>query len=387
MDRPEHQRTFLDYRNNLRKVDTQESRSASGPEVSSPSQPQTPFAIRQAHNQSNGHAQSPPLGFTDLKPSQSVHTVNSRSSSISSYRQPTVGTLETSSPSQRPQTATDTTVATPSVYSQQSSSEPVYGPRHLLIITCGTAKPDLQQHIQTSVNRHDIGAVILLGADEEALKKSKMDCYTVAGKLEKNLSVSTTTIKSTEDPDALRRSLASLQNKNIRGVLVYPADSIAEEDILDLDEGDMNRAWRISVLTLQTIARHTLPLLTRTQAETNSISHSSESRTSFFAVERRSSQDSAPTFHSTVHDTLLQSIARSPAALGVKIGYSQNVLPPLPSRPVQRDVPSSSPAVAIPIPGMNGSGQGTARHEEVEQNLSESPTKLWASWAMQEGAF
>ena len=371
-----------DFRSNLKKVDLSQPRSPTAPVVADFAQ--QPLAFR-PYQASNGQSVT-----QSLKPSASVA---SRSSSVYSTRQSQYDSLESSPTIQRsptiPRSHADTTTSqpavapsakAPSIYSQRSVSDAVHGPKHLLVISAGGLVTDLQQYIHTSVIRHDIGSVILLGSDEEAIKRSKMDCYTVAGKLEKNLSVSTSIVKGTNDIDSLAQSLQSLQNRNIHGVLCFLGPSISEDDILDLDQGDMTSAWRSSILTLQTIAKHTVPLLARNQAQNNNMRTYLGSP--FFATQQEQDTNAVPSFHSTAQNVLLQSIARSPIANGVRLGSADEILPPPPPPSVARSS-SPQPSVSTPnidIPHANG-GARTTERVDVPANMSESPTKLWALYA------
>jgi len=365
-----------DFRSNLKKVDLSQQRSPNAPTVSDFAQ--QPLAFR-PYQASNGQSTT-----QSLKPSASVA---SRSSSVYSTRQSLHDPLESSPSAQRSHIATTTapsvvapSIRAPSIYSQRSVSDVVHGPKHLLVISAGGLITDLQQYIHTSVLRHDIGSVILLGSDEEAIKRSKMDCYTVAGKLEKNLSVSTSIVKGANDIDSLAQSLQSLQNRNIHGVLCFLGPSVPEDDILELDEGDMTSAWRSSILTLQTIAKHTVPLLSRNQAQNNGMRTYLGSP--FFATQQEKDTDAVPTFHSMMQTTLLQSISRSPIANGVRLGSASEILPPPPPPSVARSSspqPSESTA-GIDIPHASGGARATER-DDAPANMSESPTKLWALYA------
>lgn len=378
-----------DYRGNLRKVDLSQQRSPTAPSVSSFDQ--QPLAFR-PYADSNGQSTTSPVG---LKPSVSAA---SKSSSIySTALQSQLDASETSVGAQRlngNSTTTQTSLAAPSIrapslkapsiYSQRSVGDTSYGPKNLLVISAGGPFTDLQQYIHSSVQRHDIGSIILLGPDEEGIKRSKMDCYTVAGKLEKNLSVATSVVKGTNDTDSLAQSLQSLQNRNIHGVLVYLGPNVPEDDILGLDEADMTSAWRTSILTLQTIAKYTIPLLARQQQQQQA---QNPRRTylgmPFFATTQEKDTNAAPTFHATVQGTLLQSIARSPMANGVRIGSAQEILPPPPPPPPPAVAVTHSPrpsvSAGIDIPQPNGAR--AARDDDLPENLSESPTKLWALYA------
>ena len=88
MNAPEPQKTYLDYRNSLRKVDLQQRRSISGQSSQSTS-PTLSFAFRHAPSASTSANPSAPAApaapGVSLKPSPSVH---SHSSSISPTQQP-----------------------------------------------------------------------------------------------------------------------------------------------------------------------------------------------------------------------------------------------------------------------------------------------------------
>jgi len=379
-----------DYRGNLKKVDLSQQRSPTAPSVSTfDQQPLAfrPFPFSAPNDQSTGS----PIG---LKPSASAA---SRSSSIySTAVQSQLDASETSPSAQRSNgdsTTAQTSVAAPSIrapslkapsiYSQRSVNDTSYGPKNLLVISAGGPFTNLQQYIHTSVQRHDIGSIILLGSDEEGIKRSKMDCYTVAGKLEKNLSVATSIVKGVNDNDSLAQSLQSLANRNVHGVLVYLGPSVPEDDILNLDVPDMTSAWRTSILTLQTIAKYTIPLLARQQQAQAQAQNARRTYASmpFFATSQHEETLGAPTFHATAQSALLQSISRSPLANGVRIGSAQEILPPPPSPAPVAVSPSPRPSVSAGIDIPQPNGGRAAADEDSPANMSESPTKLWALYA------
>lgn len=138
-----------------------------------------------------------------------------------------------------------------------------------------------------------------------------------------------------------------------------------------------------NILTLHTLARITVPLL------------------------RRASSHSAPFFYldsllplspldSITQSALLDSISRTSLTQGLKVGYAKEELVPEP-------VEEEPKGIDIPLRNSNGNGNGHRNSNsnngngndfhgnngsaafapvEDESPLPESPTKLWASWAM-----
>ncbi|KAK8201393.1 hypothetical protein M8818_005861 [Zalaria obscura] len=123
----------------------------------------------------------------------------------------------------------------------------------------------------------------------------------------------------------------------------------------------------------------------------------SSSQPPFFLLDSETSIAALSSLPGSTQEALLRSIARSPLARGVTVGYAQEVLPPLtpvrhPSRPgsvaISRHARGSFSNLAVDTSAgaLNGAGGSFTEEEgEVEdaESGAESPTKLWNLWAMQ----
>lgn len=116
------------------------------------------------------------------------------------------------------------------------------------------------------------------------------------------------------------------------------------------------------MLTLHILARATVPLLRR----------ASTISPPFFYLD---SSLELSELDEVAQGALLEAIARS--SQGLNVGYAKEELVPAPP-PVQedrgRDIPNGN--------GYQGGVYGNGGDEYEEESLPESPTKLWASWAM-----
>lgn len=267
--------------------------------------------------------------------------------------------------------------------------------------------------------------IILLGPKEELLKQTRMDCFSVAGKLSRNVSVQTHPFSTT---DQLSVALRTLDLSGLIGVVYFcPANgpSLRDRDVLALEEGEMEAAltvrpiflypsyeanWFIiqsSVLFLHALARQAMPLLQRqhdlSNAQANGTSHTTPTSPRngnhappFFVVENPSREHNFGYFTSDTQHALLQAIARSPSVRGVEVGYAADMLTPPPPPPPKAAARPTTPQahkpgqngdvkrkavgpIDIPQPTNGQAGQG-AWSPNAE---GESPTKLWSFWAAQ----
>ena len=255
------------------------------------------------------------------------------------------------------------------------------GRRALLLLLPATAPSKLQEYLHSIVSVYGMEEVILVGKDEDVLKKTKMDCYTVAGKTERNVSVRTHVITSSQDTAELANTIEQLASGTLFGVLLCQQSSTIMHtgDILDMDTDDISRDWLSTMIPLHATARQTIPLLSR--AITNT---STPSQRPFFLIDPRPEATNVNPFHTAIQSSLLESIIRSPAATGVTIGYAHDILPP-PRKPVEK----AALPLAIDIPvrqangtGLGGIGQGALTPGALTPGSGESPTKLWNLWAM-----
>lgn len=225
----------------------------------------------------------------------------------------------------------------------------------------------MQQYLHTAIDLHNIQSISILGREEAVLKQTKMDAYTVAGKMQRNIQVQTIMLESVEDGESISRALNWLGEGNVTGVLFCVEKQSSdlhspERDILDYDSLDLDRSWRSSILAVHSVARYTIPLM------------SDMDNTPFFLLDVDPASQRLPSINETTQTALLESIARSQIAAGVIIGYAKDHLlpPPPPSLPAKNEQRSQ---VAIP---KNGYTNPTPKSP-----LGESPTKLWGLWAMQ----
>lgn len=260
----------------------------------------------------------------------------------------------------------------------------------LLIIITETFLPKLQPTIQSIMIHHPtVQEIQLCTTSDEMTKRLKMDCYTVIGKLSKDVAV---TMLPSCEPDNISHLVSVLHaqgNGPLSGVLLCTQSEPTTESLppqshlLDLDIAEMQRRWQDSTLLIHAVARHTLPLLApaRPDPRPSTSNTATQSTKPFFFIHTDRQRTSLDPFHTAVRDLLLQSLAASPIAAESLIGYADDLVPPLPA-------PASAPRTPprpILIPGQAaGGGGGGGYVPEPEETSQESPTKLYYLWSMQE---
>ncbi|KAL1296583.1 hypothetical protein AAFC00_000080 [Neodothiora populina] len=259
----------------------------------------------------------------------------------------------------------------------------------LLIYMSDLPSQDMHLYLSTILSRYSISEVSIIATNDEALKVTRMDVYTAAGRLRQDILVSPTKINAPMVPAELADAARMLESKTLCGVLCcqhHKTTAVSEgenalpktpRDIIDYDEAELEDSWRKNVSTLHTLARTTVPLLRRAPL------HPSP----FFCLD--SSMTLSP-LDSAAHEALLHHLASHPASQGLRFGLASEELVPAPP-----PAPAASLPLAVNIPRANGKahdesgyssgGGGNGFYYGSADNtspLGESPTKLWASWAM-----
>lgn len=273
------QKTFIDYRKSLRKVSQGQPGSQpttpQKPPTSNPIQVPAPYEVSiprggpNVQRSPSGNGQQKPLALNSPPPPQYAYGPPSAASSIytTSPRRATSGSEASftndvllapqDSPAKQPTLVVpQSETPTKQPLSQQASlrvqtpvapvdTERAVGPRTALVVTTASPPENLQTYLSTIVDVHGAERVVLLGPSNDVLKKGKMDCYTVAGKQSKNVSVQTVC----KGEEGLIESLASQELGGLAGVLIYTAAGTAsttESDILRDQELNMGDALKAS---------------------------------------------------------------------------------------------------------------------------------------------
>ena len=246
-----------------------------------------------------------------------------------------------------------------------------------LLLLAIAAEPHLSTipYLKMMLRRHRYSGIVLLGSAEHAtrLKQIKMDIYALLGQLGQEVSLQMEMQENWAAEETSRTVSKVTDGKDpIQGVLCSPeyASDPGGSEILDIDEGQLDRSWKSSVAFLHTIAKSTLPNFRHTEHKQNSVS-------GLFLMTSATDLSPMSAVYKAGCDTLLKQLAESSAVKNVTVDHAENVL-----------IPELEPAEET-----NGNANGlTAAAVPLDpapddyQAPPESPTKLWNMWALQMGA-
>ncbi|GAB7354012.1 hypothetical protein MBLNU459_g4602t1 [Dothideomycetes sp. NU459] len=249
----------------------------------------------------------------------------------------------------------------------------------LLILVSDAPSPHLQTYLSAILTRYAVTEAALMATSNAALKSTRMDVYTAAGKMRQDILVSTTLLDKPLGPHELEKAcVRGLAGKTLCGVLLCQHSGVGwvhvERDVLDFGAAEMEESWRTHILTLHTLARHTVPLLRRASSKSSP----------FFYLD--STLPLSP-LDSATQSSLLDALSRTSLAQGLQVGHAKEELATTEvEQPNGLDIPRNGHGDGTGnsngVYGANGAGYGGFTPTDATTPLSESPTKLWASWAM-----
>lgn len=261
--------------------------------------------------------------------------------------------------------------------------EPSHGPSGLLfVLIANTVHPSTIFFLEMLLHRQNFSGILFAAnkSQEAALKQLKMDVYALIGRLRKELVVAVH--MKHEWNQAEMEAFAAEATKHgdgLQGVLCCPEfDEMGTEDvdIMTLAGDELERSWKQSVSFLHAANKATvIHLLTRCRP-LNSTSNGSFARTlrgPFFLVTGSTTYTSASQITKSACDTIVLQLERATKAQGLTVGFAEAMLVPEPTRE-----PPPKPGDELPVL----TGTYDAEHEDYEFVPSESPTKLWSSWAL-----
>lgn len=370
-------KTYLDYRSGLRKVNPQEPHPST---VRMPSQ-QSIQSIGDLSRPSTSSRYSeapvpPPRSPRRVTPPGSSHTTTSPRNEYTGLhgQQPPPQYSSALQPPQSPAAFTLPERPAPTMTIKNSKT--------VAIIVSETIPSNIQPHLLSILGTHQAEEVILIGPQEAILKQIKMECYTVAGKLSKGISVQMVPTQGRLNMETLLQTLKGTPTTTLLGVLLSLSPkrghgmSDSQQDVLDIEEEDLESSWQSSVHTVHSLARQTIPLMPRPsngQAFDSPMMGTTAETRPFFVIDNELSFH-LPHVVRLAQESLLQEVARSMSAMGVDVGYASDFLhPPKAKEPIQ----TKPIDIARPV-ATNGYSNGG-----ITPGTQESPTKLWNLWAMQ----
>lgn len=264
-----------------------------------------------------------------------------------------------------------------------TATEPAGGPPGLLLVLISSnIPPSTIFYLEMLLNRQTFSGIVFAASksQEAELKQLKMDVYALMGRLRKELVVTVHTKHAwsqTEIETVV--SEATKHGDGIQGVLCYPEfaeTGTADIDIIALESEQLERAWKQSVAFLHAVIKATSNHILSRCKPLNPAANGVFVRAPhgpFFLVVGSTAYTPASQITKSACDTLVLQYERATKQNGLTVGFAEAILIPEPTRE-----PPPKPGDDSPL----GPEMYSAGHEDLGFVPSESPTKLWSSWAM-----
>lgn len=257
-------------------------------------------------------------------------------------------------------------------------------PGALLVLIAGAFMPAVLSHIEVLLSRQPFStiAIAAISSQEVALKQLKMDCYALIGKLRKEMGVETyshSKWEQSEFDDTVKQ--VTRNGGSIQGVLCCPelADLSEDIDVLELEEKLLHQSWKSSVAFLHSASKATIkPLLSRCKSSSNGVNGAlaRQPRGPFFIVANSTTHTSLSQIAKAASDALVLQVEAAATPKGLIVGYAEAMLIPEPQQEEDRYNDQSTPSLRTDDYITNGQDSAFA--------AGESPTKLYAMWALQD---
>lgn len=264
-----------------------------------------------------------------------------------------------------------------------TAQAPLIAPGALLVLAADTVHSSTINQLEILLSRQSFASIVFAAhtAQEAALKQLRMDTYALLGKLQLEISIYTELRESWGQAD-LEAAMATVgkSGAELQGILCCPqfedADT-ADADVLALSEEQLAQSWRQSVAFVHNAAKATTErLLSRCRphnAKTNGVFVRAP-QGPFFLVAGATSHSSASQMTKAACDALIYQLESATKSKGLTVGYAETMLVP-------------EPKIEPPADAGNGPFLRPDRYSPVDQDVgftpSESPTKLWNMWALQ----
>lgn len=239
----------------------------------------------------------------------------------------------------------------------------------LLLAIAAELHPQTKYYLGILLRKHHYAGIAIVGSTthEVEVKQLKMDVYALIGQLRQELIVSTHFLEDW-DEDGLSSVVqqASGQAGTVSSVLCTPAyeRSVSSAvDILSLDRHELQQSWSQSLAFLHSVAKTTIPRIMNGQGRV--------SGGSVFLVMTTPAVSPAALLSQTTCNALLGQLREAYGGRNVIVGHADQALVPEPE----------------PEP-IKANGAGPVQTELYVSGTpdftpSESPTKLWNMWALQ----
>jgi len=227
----------------------------------------------------------------------------------------------------------------------------------LVLAAIAELHPRTMHYLDLLLTRQLYSGIAIVGSKEQqaAIKQLKMDVYALVGRLRQEVIVSTHVLDDWRDEhiSAVIRQV-SRNVGGVSGVVCTPAYerplSTGAVDVLSLDRDELRESWMCSVGFLHAVAKCTIPMLLENGGR------------SVFLMLAAAAASPASLLNQTTCETLVNQLREAYSGQALTIGHAEDELIPE-AVTIQRngDRQSVGP-VFLP---------------------SESPTKLWNMWALQ----
>ncbi|KAF2148306.1 hypothetical protein K461DRAFT_271830 [Myriangium duriaei CBS 260.36] len=241
-------------------------------------------------------------------------------------------------------------------------------PTLLLLALSSNTLPALKMHLASALHAHSIKAIHLLSPHAPLLEDLKLHSYTLAGQLARNVAVTRHTLPSDLDLAALSSTLeTATEGADVRGVLLALPTPSQQRAFLDVDFSVLEDVFRSTVGVVHAVARVTVPGLIT-------------ARDGFFAFVDGERTDGVA---GALRGVAVAEVRRAVGMAGeVQVGEAEDVLPPPKVEEKRVEEGNGLPVegirrLRVDMPPTNG-------FDVDDFDPGESPTKLWAEWALQE---
>ncbi|OQN96827.1 hypothetical protein B0A48_17387 [Cryoendolithus antarcticus] len=264
----------------------------------------------------------------------------------------------------------------------QHFDEPPRTTSVLLVVVAGLPRSDLTTYIETALRRDNgIRSITILGSEEQqpGLKLLKMNLYALLGRIGRGASVEVVLRRHWTSEDVSQRLSWSIAqsdvgdhgHKELAGVICDVAESVmATEEVLDMDSGAFESAWKRSVGFLHAVAHGVVSSLRNPTVDTYGRPTAPDANgrrfRPFLAVTIPPASDTNPDFYLTAVRSLLDRLGPACSDVPLDVGYADELLIP---EPIVE--PTTKPPLLAPMDGWNDNDDGLSG--------GESPTKLWAA--------
>lgn len=238
----------------------------------------------------------------------------------------------------------------------------------LLIVVTGKPIASLLSYITTLLRRGSYASIAIVGnsSHQDLLKQLKMDVYATIGRLRQEAAIYVHVRNEWTDDiiDGIIREVIE-QNPNLQAVLavpLYPNQSRPQDGILEATQDHLAHSWQTSLGLLHSVARHTLR---RFPVQTP--------RSGLFLLADEAPQSPLGIVSKGACDALIKQLAMEYETRNLVIGHAEEIL-----------VSTARTAETSLDDPMYLPAQDDRFVNTDDFAPSESPTRLWNMWALQD---